>query len=103
MEEGTYEFDAEGRMVMETEEPDPTPTPDPEVKNGLVEENGNTYYYVDGVLQIRAGLVEIDGYYYYFNSNNTAVKNCTYWVSKANGLMEEGSYKFDAAGRMILG
>ena len=32
-----------------TPDPDPDPNPDPEVKNGIVNEDGELYYYVNGV------------------------------------------------------
>ena len=43
---------ADGKMTdapIPTPEPDPNPNPDPEVKNGIVNEDGELYYYVDGV------------------------------------------------------
>ena len=58
------------------------------------------YYYVDGVLTY-AGLIEIDGYYYYVRTNGQIVKNQRYWITKTNGLKPEGSYEFDAEGRLI--
>ncbi len=74
-------------------------TDDTEKKNGLVEENGGLYYYVDGVLTY-AGLIEIDGSYYYINSSCKAVTG-RYWVYKTNGLITEGYYEFDTDGKMI--
>ena len=91
MESGFYNFDENGKMII-----------DAGVKNGLVEENGELYYYVDGTLTY-AGLVEIDGSYYYINSSCKAVRNNEkYWVVKNNGLMESGFYSFDENGKMIL-
>ncbi|MGN1081010.1 MAG: hypothetical protein ACI4QV_02860, partial [Acutalibacteraceae bacterium] len=54
MPSGTYHFDADGKMIIE----------DPSVKNGLISEDGELYYYVDDV-KTHAGLIEIDGAYYY--------------------------------------
>ena len=62
---------------------------------------GDTYYVEKGIRQPEAGIVYIDGYYYYFAANAKAVKNCTYWPSKCNGLVPENrSYNFDEYGRM---
>ena len=85
---GYYTFDADGKMV---------------IKNGLVEENGNLYYYVDGA-KTAAGLIEWDGNYYYIASNLKAVKDAKHYVfaDKANGLKSAGWYWFNADGTMYL-
>jgi glucan-binding YG repeat protein len=84
-------------------EPDPDPSePEPEVKNGIVEENGSLYYYVDGVLT-RAGLIQIDGDYYYVKtSSGEVVHGRTYWITVTNGLLPSGQYAFADDGKMIL-
>jgi glucan-binding YG repeat protein len=92
METGYYEFGTDGKMIIEKEE---------EKKNGLVEENGGLFYYVDGVLTA-AGLIELDGDYYYIRSNSQAAVG-KYYVTRPNGLMEAGYYEFGADGKMILG
>ena len=98
---GTYEFGADGKMILETEEPNPE---EPAVKNGLyTDEDGEIRYYVDGVATY-AGLVQDEeGNFYYINSTKKAVKNCTYTIgtSKANGLLPAGTYEFGADGKMI--
>ena len=87
---GTYEFDADGKMILEAP------------KNGLVFDNdGEIRYYVDGVATY-AGLVEYEGDYYYINSSKKAVKNTSYVVTKTNDLMASGTYAFDADGKMII-
>ena len=85
---GYYTFDADGKMV---------------IKNGLVEENGDLYYYVDGA-KTAAGLIKWDGNYYYIASNLKAVKNAKHYVfaDKANGLKSAGWYWFNADGTMYL-
>ena len=85
---GYYTFDADGKMV---------------IKNGLVEENGDLYYYVNGA-KTAAGLIEWDGNYYYIASNLKAVKNAKHYVfaDKANGLKSAGWYWFNADGTMYL-
>lgn len=79
MEEGSYTFDEEGRMIMD----------------GIV----NGYYYVNGV-RTYAGLIKIDGSYYYVRTNG-AVATGSYWITKTNGLMPQGSYEFDEDGKML--
>lgn len=85
---GYYTFDADGKMV---------------IKNGLVEENGDLYYYVDGA-KTAAGLIEWDSNYYYIASNLKAVKDAKHYVfaDKANGLKSAGWYWFNADGTMYL-
>ena len=85
---GYYTFDADGKMV---------------IKNGLVEENGDLYYYVAGA-KTAAGLIEWDGNYYYIASNLKAVKDAKHYVfaDKANDLKSAGWYWFNADGTMYL-
>ena len=91
MEQKTYYFDAEGKLVQ----------PDAE-KNGIVKESDDTwYYYVDGV-KTYAGLIQIDGDYYYVNSSFKVIHNQSYYVSKTNGLKAQGTYEFDADGKMVI-
>ena len=87
---GTYAFDVNGKMVIE------------KPKNGLVDEGGQLYYYVDGA-KTHAGLIQNDGAYYYIKSNCTAVRGCSYYIgaNNTNGLMPAGTYTFDADGKMI--
>ena len=85
---GYYTFDADGKMV---------------IKSGLVKENGDLYYYVDGA-KTAAGLIKWDGNYYYIASNLKAVKDAKHYVfaDKANGLKSAGWYWFNADGTMYL-
>ena len=94
---GTYHFGPDSKLVLNYQPENPTP--DPEQKNGLIEENGQLVYYVNGV-KTHAGLIEIDGYYYYIKSNCTAVRDCDYFVSNTNDLLPRATYHFDADGRM---
>ena len=87
---GTYTFADDGKMIL----------PDPTEKNGIIEEDGQLYYYVDGV-RTHAGLVEWEGSLYYIKSNCTAVRDCDYFVSNANGLAAVGWYHFNADGTMV--
>ena len=89
--EGNYTFDNEGKIVFSVE---------PEKKNGIVEENGSLYYYVDGVLT-GAGLIKIgDDYYYVKTSSGEVVHGRRYWITATNGLLHAGIYNFDKHGRM---
>ncbi len=89
--EGNYTFDNEGKIVFSVE---------PEKKNGIVEENGSLYYYVDGVLT-GAGLIKIgDDYYYVKTSSGEVVHGRRYWITVTNGLLHAGIYNFDKHGRM---
>ena len=89
--EGNYTFDNEGKIVFSVE---------PEKKNGIVEENGSLYYYVDGVLT-GAGLIKIgDDYYYVKTSSGEVVHGRRYWITATNGLLSAGIYNFDKHGRM---
>ena len=85
---GYYTFDADGKMI---------------IKNGMVEENGDLYYYVDGA-KTAAGLIEWEGDYYYIASNLKAVKGARHYIfaDKANGLKAAGWYWFNADGTMFL-
>ena len=99
---GFYNFDVDGKMTdapIPTPDPDPDPNPDPEVKNGIVNEDGELYYYVNGV-KTYAGLIQIDGDYYYVNSYCKVITNQRYWVSKTNDLLTAGFYTFGADGKM---
>ena len=93
---GTYTFGADGKMVIEEEEPEV------EAKNGLIEEDGELYYYVDGV-RTYAGLILHDGAFYYINSSGKAVRNITRTITaaKTNGLLPAGIYTFDENGKMV--
>ena len=63
---------------------------------------GNYYYCVDGVI-LANGLMKIGEYYYYAKTSTGAfVRNQSYWVTKTNGLLEEGIYNFDNEGRIVF-
>ena len=65
----------------------------------LVEKDGEKYIYSAGNAKA-AGLIEIDGYYYFVGDNGLMATGRTY-VWKPNGILPEGSYTFDAEGRML--
>ena len=91
MNNGTYEFDSDGKMVTKDTS-----------KNGIVKESDDIwYYYVDGV-KTYAGLIQIDGNYYYVRTNFQVVHGQSYYISKTNGLMTAGTYSFDNDGKMVI-
>ena len=96
VEKGPFTFGNDGRIVFDKaygEEGEPF--------TGLrTDADGQTRYYMNG-LPTYAGLVLVGGSYYYIASNKLAVKNCTYNISKTNGLLPEGSYTFDENGVML--
>ncbi len=62
---------------------------EPEVKNGLIDENGNTYYYVNDVKQ--SGWQTVDGNTYYFDPKSKA-------MYKGKKTIDKKTYYFDAKG-----
>jgi hypothetical protein len=68
--------------------------------NGIVEENGNKYWVVDG-MNAYGGLMLIEGAYYYARTYGQLVQNTTYWITKTNNLLPEAYYEFGADGKML--
>ena len=101
-----YTFGADGKMVnppvVEPELPPVTPDPDPEpeVKNGIIEEGGKLWWYVDGV-KTYGGLMKIGEDYYYARSSGEILTNTKYWISKTNDLLPAAYYTFGADGKMV--
>ena len=89
--QGKYHFDADGKLTGEVAP----------LKNGIYEEDGSLYFYRNGE-RAYAGLIQIDGNYYYVRSTCEVVHDRSYYVYWTHGLMPEGYYNFDSAGRMIL-
>ena len=96
-EEGYYNFADDGKMIIKTEEP--TTKPD-EAKNGIFNEDGTLYYYVNGEKNY-AGLFELNENYYYANSYGI-ISTGRYWISKTNDIMPAGFYDFADDGKMII-
>ena len=71
-------------------------------KNGILKAGEDLFYYVDGI-KAPAGMIKIGDDYYYANSKGQLIVNQTYYCSRMNGLMEEGTYAFDAKGKLIPG
>ena len=86
-----YRFDENGVIVHFTGCP-----------NGIYDAAGNRYYCVDGVI-IANGLMKIDDAYYYAKTSSGAfVRSQSYWITKTNGLLDEGIYSFDEAGKIVF-
>ena len=71
-------------------------------KNGILKDGEDLFYYVDGI-KAPAGMIKIGDDYYYANSKGQLIVNQTYYCSRMNGLMKEGTYAFDAEGKLIQG
>ena len=97
--EGSYTFGPDGKMIIETEEPEDPDAPVPEKKNGIVEEDGKLWYYVDDV-KVYAGLIQIGDYYYYVRTSGELARSCNYWTTKNNGIFKSAMYTFDDQGRI---
>ena len=91
MPQGRYHFAADGKLTGSVAP----------LKNGIYEEDGSLYFYRNGE-RTYAGLIQIDGDYYYVRSTCEVVHDRSYYVYWTHGLMPEGYYNFDSAGRMIL-
>ena len=91
MPQGRYHFDADGKLTGSVAP----------LKNGIYEEDGSLYFYRNGE-RAYAGLIKIDGNYYYVRSTCEVVHDRSYYVYWTHGLIPEGYYNFDSAGRMIL-
>ncbi len=79
------EFGADGKML-----------------NGIVERDGNHYYYNNGRPEM-AGVVNVDGYYYFAKDADGLCVTGKYYVWKGNGLLREDTYEFGADGKMLDG
>ena len=96
LEAGNYEFDSDGKMILE-EEPS---TPDDGVMNGVV----GDYFYINGEKQLAYQLVKYEGNYYYISDGHKIARNVKLYLNKAlegTGLAT-GYYEFDADGKMII-
>lgn len=89
---GTYEFDADGKMIIENEEPD--------MKEGIMrDDSGVLRYYVKDEIQKNLGLIELDGRYYYVNGSGEVVNGKDYSITKTNGLKYQGETEFVSGGK----
>ncbi|MBQ7415648.1 MAG: InlB B-repeat-containing protein [Oscillospiraceae bacterium] len=89
LEAGMYEFGEDGYLVIS------------DVEDGIVDENGVLYYYLDGKKLYGTGLRQLeDGTYIYVRTNGELATG-SYWITNHNGLLPEDMYEFDADGILI--
>ena len=74
---------------------------DERFQNGIFEDGGVKYYYIDGI-KVHMGMFKIDEDYYYAKSNGQLIVNGSYYCSRMNDSLPEGTYTFDAEGKAIL-
>lgn len=90
LDQGTYDFDSQGHLILNSVK-----------KEGIVKAaDGHWYYYVNGE-KTYAGLIQIDGYYYYVNSNFEVIHDQSYFITKTNDIMQQATYVFDAEGHIV--
>ena len=68
--------------------------------NGIVEKDGELYYYENG-LGVEKGLVFIDGYYYYATYKGKLAVNTTIKITATNNLLIADTYTFNEKGQII--
>ena len=91
-----YDFGPDGRYYPPVEEP---------VKlDGIVEIDGNLYYYEDGKTDPNAGLVKLTDeegktFYIYVRSSTGTLATGKYWPSLRHDLLPSGYYDFGTDGR----
>ena len=95
---GGYNWGDNGRYYPAEVIPD-----SPEVKNGIYNENGENYYYIDGVRQANIGVVKLideEGkvFYIYVRSSGQLATG-VYWPSNRNDLLPRGPYDWGTDGR----
>ena len=83
--ESEYEFGADGKLL-----------------DGIVERDGNHYYYENGKPKM-AGLIEHEGAYYFVKDANGLCVTGKYYVWMGNGILPEGEYEFGTDGKLLDG
>ena len=82
---GYYTFDEDGKMI---------------VKNGIVNDDGVLYYYVNDV-RIQVGLIKIGEDYYYVRTGGLIATGTYYCTFNMTEEIPIGTYEFDSNGRML--
>ena len=76
---------------------------DEQFQNGIVEEGGVKYYYIDGI-RVHMGMFKLDGSFYYAKSDGALIANRTYYCERmSDSGLPEGTYSFDADGKLKNG
>ena len=105
-DKGMYIFGADGKMKVDTDEepeqPDVPGVPE-EPKNGIVDQNGVLYYYIDGTRAYSAGVLKLTDengaeFYIYVRSNGQLATGI-YWPTVTNDLLSRGGYNWGEDGR----
>ena len=82
-----YYFGADGKMDR---------------KNGFVEENGELYYFENGIRWTRRGIFQVEDTYYYAKANGGLIRNQSIWANITNDLVPFDMYYFDENGKMYI-
>ncbi|MGX8698896.1 MAG: hypothetical protein ACSW8F_03080, partial [bacterium] len=71
---------------------------------GLVDIDGETYYFENGVLYTTKGMISFDGSLYFVRKEQYILKNATRYVSEelTHGFVPAQYYDFDAEGKMVI-
>ena len=76
---------------------------DEQFQNGIVEDGGVKYYYIDGI-RVHMGMFKLDGSFYYAKSDGALIVNRTYYCERmSDSGLPEGTYSFDADGKLKNG
>ena len=76
---------------------------DEQFQNGIVEEGGVKYYYIDGI-RVHMGMFKLDGSFYYAKSDGALIVNRTYYCERmSDSGLPAGTYGFDADGKLKNG
>ena len=76
---------------------------DEQFQNGIVEEGGVKYYYIDGI-RVHMGMFRLDGNYYYAKADGALIVNQTCHCRRmGDSGLPEGTYSFDADGKLKNG
>ena len=76
---------------------------DEQFQNGIVEEGGIKYYYIDGI-RAHMGMFRLDGNYYYAKADGALIVNQTCHCRRmGDSGLPEGTYSFDADGKLKNG
>ena len=116
---GKYSFDEVGRMTekgqlveAQTISPD-DPEYDqrtsgrestiiylPDEKEGILEEEGELFYY-EKDQRVYKGLFQVENDFYYATRDGKVITNREYWIVRTNGLLPFGKYTFDGEGKLV--
>ena len=94
LDRGEYDWGTDGKYY---------PTPEAEVLDGIVEIDGEYYYYINGVKQSGLGVVELTDengatFYIYVRSNGKLATG-KYWPTTRNDLLDRGEYDWGTDGK----